>query len=838
MDHDKLHALVPLTPQLGTASPSAGRSTGCPSTGSSGPTFSGAPGGRQEFLTPGVHRDALNHPVLLALPDECGLLPIADSGDASSFGASDGSARCGMPAGELRLSTPISTESALQNNYEIVLYKNRNIVLFNPHTNRAGARSLTTAEERAIRLQHVAHCPLCGQTVDTQQFSFEAQTYFQILQHLFRRLRRRQCSQRSSSGHFSHYSTAEPAGASSSAYPTVELDPSSVSSHHGTAALPSFDSADAGVTMLPGGTPCSLPPSCAFGSSRTQAAGHAISSAEPATRAVLYSQVSDENSSSGRHQQIFGAESPSLAEPGGAETLRLPSARVNFPGTVQARVKSDGDDSLLFSSGTGADLSSSSEPEEYIPYPKNIPVELLITGYYNRFFVEKQKLGSGSYGQVYLCTHILDELTLGEYAVKKLPVGDNKHWLAKMLQEVKIREKLHHPNIVDYKHSWLEMHRSNPMCPWVPWLFVLMEYCNGESLEDLIWDQGVENPPSRYLTDDQIWKLFFDILFGLQHLHHSAILYRDMKPPNVLLQHSVERMTGRLKCRAQLSDFGTAELLGERKIRAERNGYTGTIEFTAPELLEVDDRGLFSPNYDMKSDVWSLGMILYAMCYARVPYADKEPSRCRNMILGHTGLLFPEQPPRHPTFKLLIQALTAKDPALRPSTDDILDDERVRQVLNDRERLDRAAEEIVDLLQKKRQRVDGAFQAPRSSSRRPGSIEPDVRACRARVAESEFGFEVGSQRRAPLVPLPAPGCPAISGCEGLQLQCTAANSAQAISSYTSGRPVHNLTAETAVNEEAKKCDFGSYVGVVNSVHKVFVLAGHASRSKRQWSVSL
>lgn len=111
-----------------------------------------------------------------------------------------------------------------------------------------------------------------------------------------------------------------------------------------------------------------------------------------------------------------------------------------------------------------------------------------------------------------------------------------------------------------------------------------------ESLEDLIWDQGIENPPSRYLTDDQVWKLFFDILFGLQHLHHSAILYRDMKPPNVLLQHSVERMTGRLKCRAQLSDFGTAELLGERKIRAERNGYTGTIEFTAPELLEVDDR--------------------------------------------------------------------------------------------------------------------------------------------------------------------------------------------------------------------------------------------------------
>lgn len=153
MDQDKFQALVPVTRQPTAANSSAGGSPGYSPASPSGLTSPGASGSRQEILTLGVPADSLNHPLLLALPDECGLLPITDSRDATSASTSPGSVREGMPAGELRLSTPISTENALQNNYEIVLYKNRNIVLFNPHTNRAGARSLTTAEERAIRLQ-------------------------------------------------------------------------------------------------------------------------------------------------------------------------------------------------------------------------------------------------------------------------------------------------------------------------------------------------------------------------------------------------------------------------------------------------------------------------------------------------------------------------------------------------------------------------------------------------------------------------------------------------------------------------------------------------------------
>merc|ERR1719482_1732428 len=121
---------------------------------------------------------------------------------------------------------------------------------------------------------------------------------------------------------------------------------------------------------------------------------------------------------------------------------------------------------------------------------RHLPAALLNTGYYARFFIETRELGSGSFGSVYLCRHVLDDLALGDYAVKKVPVGDNKAWLRDMIREVKTFERLHHPNIVEYKHSWLELSRRSPFCPFVPFLFILMQYCNGGSLDEPIWHEG------------------------------------------------------------------------------------------------------------------------------------------------------------------------------------------------------------------------------------------------------------------------------------------------------------------------------------------------------------
>ncbi|KAH8741076.1 hypothetical protein FG386_001628 [Cryptosporidium ryanae] len=412
----------------------------------------------------------------------------------------------------------------------------------------------------------------------------------------------------------------------------------------------------------------------------------------------------------------------------------------------------------------------------------NLSSDLLMTGYYKKFFIEIKKLGSGSFGQVYLCAHVLDGITLAQYAVKKVPVGDNKKWLSTVLREVKIRELLHHPNIVQYRHSWLELYSSNDHCPKVPWLFQLMEYCNSGSLEVLIQSSDNELLPSpnknskpekdlqineiedkkykaindfnnaytkqdtqlpehekyslsvvdrtkkikldslkgKYILDDHIWKIFFDIILGLQHLHHRGILHRDLKPSNILLHVTFDEFLAQPICQALLSDFGTAQILKQRNSginrslsfgRAsqcfegqnlygdaqdeflssnKRHGFTGTIEYTAPELLMKDIDGNFVGEYDIYSDIWSLGITLFVLCYNKVPFfvrssdgfdPEDPDESIRAILSGMNDLQFPNSPPRSQELKLLIKSLLEPDPNRRPNTDDILRHPVIQQKL-------------------------------------------------------------------------------------------------------------------------------------------------------------
>lgn len=294
----------------------------------------------------------------------------------------------------------------------------------------------------------------------------------------------------------------------------------------------------------------------------------------------------------------------------------------------------------------------------------NISENLLVNGYYGRFFEEIRLLGSGSYGTVYLCRHVIDSVNLGEFAVKKVPVGDSREWLRGMMREVKALERLaSHPNIVSYKHSWLEMHRANELCPFVPYLFILMSYCDHGSLESLL------SNTSEPLADDIIWSLFLDVCQGLQHLHHNFVVHRDLKLGNILLTGS--------PLKAVLSDFGTAEIISNRSGSQSSTGFTGTAEFTAPEVF-------ITHSYAESSDLWSLGIVLFAMCYGKVPYTDPNPTVCAQLIVESPQITIPARPSRDPDLVSLISALTSRDPTRRPTCDDILFHPYIRQKLDAR----------------------------------------------------------------------------------------------------------------------------------------------------------
>ncbi|ORZ12097.1 hypothetical protein BCR41DRAFT_371918 [Lobosporangium transversale] len=434
---------------------------------------------------------------------------------------------------------------------------------------------------------------------------------------------------------------------------------------------------------------------------------------------------------------------------GDTSSQSRPDSSLGSP-TSSGRASLDLDSTLASMHGSNSVcdtiMKESTQSSQSASSAAHLSHDALNQGYYERFFMEQRKLGRGFRGSVFLCQHVLDGIHLGEYAIKKVAVGDNHDWLVQMLREVHLLERLHHPNIVGYKHAWLENHQLHKFGPEVTCLFILMECANGGNLEEYIerppevsfsvdaeehlgaadvvntadestldskkamsakerlqskrqrlqnsltspggksgegnnaFTQGsVSSYPRHYLSISEIWSFFFDICEGLAHLHRLGIIHRDLKPPNLLLSYSDSRVKGSKgeRPRILITDFGECEI-SDQAAKRDRTGATGTLEFLAPELLAVDANGRYTDEFSFKGDMWSLGMVLYYLCYSRLPYSQiedvdilrKEIRALKSISIpeddGLGGRIIPEE------LKTLIRVLLSPEKSKRPSCDDIL----------------------------------------------------------------------------------------------------------------------------------------------------------------------
>lgn len=283
-----------------------------------------------------------------------------------------------------------------------------------------------------------------------------------------------------------------------------------------------------------------------------------------------------------------------------------------------------------------------------------------VESYYEKYFLEVKKLGSGSFGGVYLCMHVMEGVALGTFALKKVPVGDDVLYLQNVLREVRILEEVkRHPNVVEYNHSWVDTAKLADFGPPVRCLFILMEYANEGSL-----DTYLERHTS-VLPNVAVWYFFLGAVAGTAHMHQKNILHRDLKPQNLLLSSR----TPNAPPRVLVSDFGTAALPGDKVV--SRTGGTGTLEYMAPELLI---HGFVAPESEEKylhqhtksSDVWSLGMILHFLaCGGALPKRSSDGS-----VLLEVQDLSPI--PRPQDMVELIRAMLQLNPKKRPSCNDIM----------------------------------------------------------------------------------------------------------------------------------------------------------------------
>jgi hypothetical protein len=107
------------------------------------------------------------------------------------------------------------------------------------------------------------------------------------------------------------------------------------------------------------------------------------------------------------------------------------------------------------------------------PVNQGISPNAFSQNYFATFFREERELGKGGKGVVLLVTHILDGCELGQFACKRVAVGNNHEWLEKVLLEVRTLQNLFHSNLVSYRHVWLEDYQVNTFSPKVPFCFIL-----------------------------------------------------------------------------------------------------------------------------------------------------------------------------------------------------------------------------------------------------------------------------------------------------------------------------------------------------------------------------
>jgi len=222
-------------------------------------------------------------------------------------------------------------------------------------------------------------------------------------------------------------------------------------------------------------------------------------------------------------------------------------------------------------------------------------------------FIPLRVLGRGTYGEAILVSHASPKnaAAVGQqhFVVKRLLINVDlkQNQQAAFLREVQILSSLSHPHITRYIGAWVEPDGSFCMA---------MEYCDGGDLE------GYLKEHTQPLSETLIKQWLVQGLSALEYCHtEKRVLHRDIKLQNIFLH------AGTIK----LGDFGIARLLPDATDFTTTR--VGTPYFLSPEIVQ-------SSQYDHRTDVWSLGVVLFELLTRHKPFRGKSFQELyRNIVL-------------------------------------------------------------------------------------------------------------------------------------------------------------------------------------------------------------
>jgi len=253
-----------------------------------------------------------------------------------------------------------------------------------------------------------------------------------------------------------------------------------------------------------------------------------------------------------------------------------------------------------------------------------------------------RRIGQGSYGSVYIVARKSDgkELVVKEMSVENITDKEREAFDT----EIRLLRKLEHPCIVGYEESFLDESQTT--------LCIVMSYCEGGDLT-----RYLKNRRNQLLTEAETMHYFVQLALALDFLHSNNVVHRDLKAQNVFLTNGL----------IKLGDLGIAkELTGTSRFAQT---CIGTPYYMGPELFK-------NRPYNHKSDVWSLGIVLYELATLKHPFDAQSLNGLVGKILK--GVYSTPPPSVSKSIKLLVRWLLNLNPQARPEVSEVLTKPYVR----------------------------------------------------------------------------------------------------------------------------------------------------------------
>lgn len=254
-----------------------------------------------------------------------------------------------------------------------------------------------------------------------------------------------------------------------------------------------------------------------------------------------------------------------------------------------------------------------------------------------KLFKLMKQIGSGSYGAV----HQARILRTGKLAAVKMIVMEDGEDFSDVENEIQILEECRHDNIVAYYGSFMKEKT----------MWIAMEFCGGGSVSDIY------NNQQRALAEPEIACIMYYSLKGLEYLHKSHKVHRDIKGGNILLNDRGE---------VKLADLGVSTSLASTL--AKRKSFIGTPYWIAPEIIAVEMK-MGPDGYNVKCDIWSLGITAIELAEMAPPMFDLHPMRALYLIPKSKPPTLADKKKWSSDFNKWLKDALAKNPARRPDAE-------------------------------------------------------------------------------------------------------------------------------------------------------------------------